>query len=855
MKAKRFTAMLLSLLLLAALLPAALAEDPVPGAHSITVFHLDAFMKTIDPSQAHGVFSVDPATLSAAAGQTVTLTVIPEEGYGIANLMYVYNEGIVNVVKTDFEVDETAHTYSFIMPDYDIRVGCSFLPVHTITVGFGEGHEALAQNFADQDGCTVDGGFVTMTIVAEYGANALQAVSDALVQTVWPNQNGGSIIHNGERLYSTADLGAKPVIAQYADLAELNQNDIYPFAEAKYTDDETVRYLLWEKPLTDPVSVAVEPLVCGTELSLTNDGSIASQHTDPRPSVTVTGADYDRYNLSWFKSYNAQENSVGDYLTGEASGGTDYYTFVSLRAPFGYYIADLEGVDTPGAKEAWFNNNGGRCYVTLCVTAMHDDGGTEGTEPTCTNPGKKEYVCAGCGEEIVETIDALGHDLIKTDAVKATCTEGGSSAYWTCRRDGCGKYFSDEAGKNEITAGSWVIDALGHKPGEPVKENEVAATTKADGSYDEVVYCTVCETELSRNPVTVPRLGPGKYTVTWKNADGTTLKTDSVEEGVTPAYKGETPVKADDDDYSYVFSGWDPEIVPVTQDEIYTAQFTATGKPAYTVIWLDGDGRVLDQKTWKAGKSEPTTDKIPTKAADGGYTFVFAGKWNGTWDQTQTIRIYTPQFTIKSPVVPSSWYIPPDTPPAPSKPTAPFDDISEEDSELSVAVKDLYDRGIMDGMSDRLFAPEFPMTRAMLVTVLYRLEGEPAVSYTGAFRDVPKGQWYTNSVEWAAAHGIVDGYDDGTFGVMDSVTREQLVTIFWRYAKYKGADVSVGEDTNILGYDDAFDVSPWAMGAMQWACGSDLLVLRSVSALHPGVPAARSEVAILICRYCKMTGA
>ena len=129
------------------------------------------------------------------------------------------------------------------------------------------------------------------------------------------------------------------------------------------------------------------------------------------------------------------------------------------------------------------------------------------------------------------------------------------------------------------------------------------------------------------------------------------------------------------------------------------------------------------------------------------------------------------------------------------------------------------------------------------------MEGSPATDGANSFEDVPAGQWYTNAVNWAEENKIVTGYSADQFGPMDSVTREQLAAILYRYAQFKGQDVSAGEDTNILSYDDAFSVSGWAMSAMQWAVGSGILNGRTDSTLVPGGNATRAEVATMLMRF------
>ena len=158
------------------------------------------------------------------------------------------------------------------------------------------------------------------------------------------------------------------------------------------------------------------------------------------------------------------------------------------------------------------------------------------------------------------------------------------------------------------------------------------------------------------------------------------------------------------------------------------------------------------------------------------------------------------------------------------------------------------ENGLMQGIPEGLFAPNGTTTRAQIVTILWRVEGMPFVE-RASFPDVTDDSWYAGSVNWAAANGIVLGYDDGRFGPDDSITREQFVTILYRYARYKGYDVSVGEDTNILSYEDALKVNDWAVSAMQWACGSGVINGTSESMLSPQDTATRAQAASMIMRF------
>ena len=162
------------------------------------------------------------------------------------------------------------------------------------------------------------------------------------------------------------------------------------------------------------------------------------------------------------------------------------------------------------------------------------------------------------------------------------------------------------------------------------------------------------------------------------------------------------------------------------------------------------------------------------------------------------------------------------------------------------------DNGLMQGVSTSRFLPDGSTTRAQLVTILWRLEGAPAARGDETFLDAADGAWYTAAVRWAAGEGIVRGYGDGRFGPDDAVTREQMVAILYRFAQYKGADVSVGGDTNILSFSDAAAVSEYAVPAMQWACGSGLVAgvaQEGGLALVPNGTTTRAQAATLMMRF------
>ena len=138
----------------------------------------------------------------------------------------------------------------------------------------------------------------------------------------------------------------------------------------------------------------------------------------------------------------------------------------------------------------------------------------------------------------------------------------------------------------------------------------------------------------------------------------------------------------------------------------------------------------------------------------------------------------------------------------------------------------------------------------MFVTVLYRIDGSPEAG-TSSFADVPADAYYHDAVAWASANGIVNGYSDTEFGPDDDILREQMAAMLYRYAAYKGIDTSVGEDTNILSYTDAGDISEYAIPAIQWACGAGLMSGNGDGTLTPLGNAIRAEAAAVFGRFNK----
>lgn len=178
--------------------------------------------------------------------------------------------------------------------------------------------------------------------------------------------------------------------------------------------------------------------------------------------------------------------------------------------------------------------------------------------------------------------------------------------------------------------------------------------------------------------------------------------------------------------------------------------------------------------------------------------------------------------------------------------SVPFTDVKETDWFYD-AVGYVYENGMMSGTGSNQFSPNMTTTRGMIVTILYRLEGSPAVS-SASFDDVAAGEYYANGVYWAAANGVVSGYGNDQFGPNDPITREQMATILYRYAQYKEYETTIIGD--VSSFTDGASVSSYAVEPMNWAVGIGLISGVGNNMLNPSGNATRAQVAAILMRFC-----
>ena len=365
------------------------------------------------------------------------------------------------------------------------------------------------------------------------------------------------------------------------------------------------------------------------------------------------------------------------------------------------------------------------------------------------------------------------------------------------------------------------------------------------------VVCTAGETPVETWSITYVTDGGtinGEYPTTYTKGTVTVLPTNVTKDG-------------------YTFLGWFN--AAEGGDKVTQIEATETGNKTFYAYWQKNETPV---KTWSityvadggvingsypTSYVEGTVTVLPTNVTKPGYTFLgWFTAYSGGVQVKQIEATETGEKTFYArwqknvlpppPITPGT----PSAPVTPAKPAAPvglpFADVSGSDWFYN-DVRYVYEKGIMDGTGADRFSPNAPLTRAMIVTILYRMAGSPSVSGSSDFTDVAAGKWFAKAVAWAAANGIVNGYGSGLFGPNDPVTREQLAAILYRYAVYGGM-TAVTLEENLGSFADTAQLSAYAIQAMNWAVGQGL-INGSGSNLVPKAQATRAQVAAIIHRY------
>lgn len=519
----------------------------------------------------------------------------------------------------------------------------------------------------------------------------------------------------------------------------------------------------------------------------------------------------------------AKLNTQGRYGShGSSLTASDYeqYALEKLNFTFNYLGGNRDGGDTPAWK---LSNTFDYIKVTLGDDHTHTYGTTYSSDSTghwktCTECGangefsKHTGGTATCtAKAVCETCDQpygeLGaHKLTKTDAKAATCTEAGNEAYWTC--SGCGKYFSDENGINEIEKDSWVLKTLGH---DMTKTDAKAATCTEDGN-NEYYTCSRCggvfKDEAGTQATTVEAETLKKLGHDWSNKDGICAvchtKCDRVHKPGTTC-----SVCHKYTSYPYVPGAPTyPATAPAAPNGTVTISPANASKGAnVTVTVKPNDGYVLETLTVtdKNGDELKLTDK-----GNGKYTFTMPGS-----------KVEVKATFMEDNSVFNFFY---DVP---------------NDAFFYEAVKWAVKSGVTNGLSDTMFGPYESCTRAQIVTFLWRAAGSPEPKTASSFTDVPVSTYYAKAVAWAVENGITNGMTETTFAPNAACTRGQSVTFLHRALGKKVESSASFTDVK----SDTFYAD-----AINWAVANNVTNGTSNTTFSPNADCTRAEIVTFLYR-------
>ena len=430
---------------------------------------------------------------------------------------------------------------------------------------------------------------------------------------------------------------------------------------------------------------------------------------------------------------------------------------------------------------------------------------------------------------------------------------------------GNGTFGAIEAASGAAEAAKSGIEVTSGHFAKPVNEDYLADSVKAQlesASNPEAPYSYYPSLEAAQAAAqpgdTITEVnattGKTKYTVTLDYADGETANSlYTVTEGTeltlpTPSRSG------------YTFEGWYDgssrvsSPYKVTKDVILTAEWdyngssSSSGSTRYTVSVEDTDNGSVKVSPTRASKGSTVT---VTVKPDEGYELDELTVTDKNGDSVKLTDKGDGKYTFQMPaskVTVEAVF----TAVEPEPEGLPFTDVTSGDWFYD-AVAYVYDKGMMEGTTDTTFAPAMNLTRSMIAQVLYNLEERPEAPGAAGFPDVAAGAWYADAVNWAAARGIVKGYDTGAFGPEDSVTREQLAAILYRYAQAKGYDTTQS-GMAVREFSDSASISDWAQTAMSWAVNAQVLSGKGNGVLDPQGTATRAEVAQMLMNFGEHVG-
>ena len=294
-------------------------------------------------------------------------------------------------------------------------------------------------------------------------------------------------------------------------------------------------------------------------------------------------------------------------------------------------------------------------------------------------------------------------------------------------------------------------------------------------------------------------------------------------------------------------NNWGPGTT-VGNDEFQdTAAPSSGGSSSYTITTKDTDNGSISVSPSRASSGRTVTITVEP---DDGYALDELNVTDSKGEKVELTKVSDTKYTFTMPrsrVTIEATFV--EINHADVCPSADFTDVGM-DAWYHDAVDYAIENGMMNGVGNNRFAPESNLTRAMLVQVLWNLEGKPEASAITEYSDVASDAWYYDAVQWATAENIVGGYGNGIYGSEDDITREQMALMLYRYAQYKGYDTTQS-GADVQDFTDYEDISDWALEGMTWAVNAGLLNGKGNGILDPTGNATRAEVAQILMNFCE----
>ena len=569
-----------------------------------------------------------------------------------------------------------------------------------------------------------------------------------------------------------------------------------------------------------------------------NQESGGEKYTDP---IIVSGSD-----LTVFAQFTENAPALG-------AGYDINYTAETVTADENYEIStDGKAFDsgpltiTPGEK-LYVCYEGNEIYTTNLVPARPDAPTVEGVNETVA--GKNDGKITGL--DSTQTYQYRAEDGQTWTDVAADSTEitGLASGTYQVRIKAGTNSFASAAASVTIASGATPTYTLTVSAPTFGNVNEgytqpaaQALTITNSGNSDATISSVTVDSAnftIAGSGAAVPA---GGSISSWTIQPAAGLSSGTYSATITVTYNNDATATANVQ-FIVEAAPVDPEdpVDPAPDDPPYN------GKYSYEIVSDVGENGTIDVDRYATEGDQVTITVSPDEAyllddltvTSGGKDVALTDNGDGTYTFTMPSGDVAVTATFAED---PNW----------EEPEDPATDVSEIFTDVpanhwaQAAIQYVYDNGLMTGVSDTAFAPEATTTRAMIVSMLARMENVTSAADAG-FTDVNASDWYATAVNWAAANGIVNGISDDTFAPNDPITREQLAAMLMNYAQWKGLDVSARAD--LSHYSDAENISSWANDVLSWAVAEGLLTGVTDDTIAPQVHATRAQVAAILQRF------